>query len=123
MEREVLKKVGTLGGPIRVNPNTKRFYFGNAEPGGAFSKERLFGMHGPLLIGMPNPKSRHEELGLEAAVSDTKQDLIRELVYQGGMSRTQAERTVDEMLREGKLAEVNVEGLGKVLVWGGNPKR
>lgn len=50
MDKDTLRKVGTLGGPLQANPNTKRFYFGDNVPGGAFSKEKLFGQHGPLLI-------------------------------------------------------------------------
>lgn len=71
---------------------------------------------------MPNPESRHEELGLHANVSDTRQGLIRELMDQSELSRRQAENTVDLLIKEGKLAEVEDEGLGRVLVWGGKPK-
>jgi len=119
---ETLKKIGTLGGAIHVRKDMKRYYFGENEPGGPMSKEKLFGVHGPLLYGMPNPSSKKEEVTLEATVSDTKQDLIKELMYQNGQSRQEAESVVNSMIASGKLAEVNVEGLGKVLVWGGKPK-
>jgi len=119
---ETLKKIGTLGGAIHVRKDMKRYYFGENTSGGSMSKERLLGAHGPLLFGMPNPSSRKEEVTLEATVSDTKQDLIKELMFQNGQSRQEAESVVNSMIASGKLAEVNVEGLGKVLVWGGKPK-
>lgn len=116
-----LKKIGTLGGSIHVNPNLKNMYFGENTSGGPMSKERLFGQHGPLLMGMPNPESRHEEIALSANVFDTKSDLIREITESSELTRPQAEALVKRMLSSGQLAEIDFEGR-RVLVWGGQPK-
>jgi len=108
---EKLKKVATLGGSLGVRKDRKWMYFG--EPG-ALSKERLFGMKGPLHFF-----GHKEEIAVEALHSDTKKDLVRELMEQGGLTRREAERTVDDMIRKGVLSEVDDPDLGKVLVFRG----
>jgi hypothetical protein len=120
--KATLRKVGTLGGQLKINQKTKHFYFGDSKPGGPMSKERLFGIHGPLLIGMPNPSSQGEELALEANVSDTRQGLIQELTNTSELTRRQAEQVVAQMIASGKLAVVKDPELGEILVWGGRPK-
>lgn len=115
MEKEDLERFSSFGGKMKVNKGMMRYYFGS---GNALGKERLFGMHGPLLVGMPSPDSDSQELALEANVSDTRQTLISELVNNSGLSRSEAVKVVNEMVASGKLKEVEVEGLGKVLVWG-----
>jgi len=117
--KETLRKIGTLGGNIRINPSTRRYYTGNNTPGGNMSKEKLFGQgaHGPLLIGMPNPSGYEEEATLRLNVSDTKATLIRELVEQSRLTRREAEDTVNALINSGKLVEVSDRQLGKILVW------
>lgn len=114
-----LKRAGTLGGAIHVNPEMRRYYYGENEPGGPMSKEKLFGQHGPLLIGMPDSSSHKESITLEATVSDTREDLVRELVEQSKLTRREAEAVVTHMIASGQLAEIEHGDLGKVLVWGG----
>lgn len=54
-------------------------------------------------------------MALEALHSDTKPDLIRELVG-SGLDRRTAEQTVNSLLERGILVEVDTPDFGKVLV-------
>lgn len=110
MDKETLRKVGTLGGRLRVNKSNLWMY--GQDPNNGLTKEKLYGVHGPLHIGMP----RRHEIAMEATQSDTKQTLIKELTEQTHMTREEAEKTVSELLRKGILEEVNDPALGKVLV-------
>ena len=113
MDKETLRKVGTLGGSIGINKSMKSFYFGDSKPGGKFSKEFLFGKagRGPLHPGMK------EELALSALHSDTKSTLVRELVDQTHLTREEAESTIGELLRKGVLEEIEDPNLGRILVF------
>jgi len=113
MDKNTLVKIGTLGGPIHVKKDLKHMYFGQNEPGGPFSKEKLFRCKGPLHPGM---KETHR-VALDALHSDTKSTLIKELADQTHLTREEAEKTVNELLRKGVLEEVNDPTLGKVLVF------
>ena len=113
IDKETLKKVGTLGGPIHVRKDLNNMYFGGNEPGGAFSKEKLFGCRGPLHPGMP----AEHEVALGALHSDTKKTLISELIDQTHLTREEAEKTINELLRKGILEEVEDPTLGRVLVF------
>lgn len=112
MDGTTLKKIGTLGGPISVRKDLKNMYFGGNEPGGPFSKEKLFGANGPLHPGM----KAEEELALSALHSDTKKTLVGELVSSGGFSKEEAEGLIKELISKGYLCEVDHPHLGKVLV-------
>jgi len=101
--KETLKKVGTLGGAIQVNPNMKKYYFGESESGGNFSKEKLFGVRGPLHPGMPVAETPEEQMVLNINASDTRATLIREIVEQTSLNRYEAEEAIDALLRKGKL--------------------
>ena len=114
MDKDTLRKIGTLGGPIHVRKDLKNMYFGGNEPGGPFSKEKLFGANGPLHPGMKN-----QELALSALHSDTKSTLVKELVDQTHLTREEAEKTVEELLRKGILEEVEDPNLGRILVFKG----
>lgn len=115
MGGEVLKKIGTLGGAIHVRKDMKGYYFGESQPGGNFSKEKLFGQKGPLHPGMPV----EHQIAAGASSSDTRATLIRELVEQSHFSRREAEDIVSDMLANGTLQEVDDKILGKVLVFRG----
>jgi len=109
MDKETLVKIGTLGGRIKINKDSLWAY--GQVPG--LSKEKLFGVKGPLHPGMP-PK---QEVALSALHSDTKQTIIKELTEQTHMTREEAERTINTLLKKGILEEVNDPTLGKVLVF------
>jgi len=113
MDGNTLKKIGTLGGPIHIKKDMRNYYFGGNEPGGNFSKEKLFGANGPLHPGM---KDEHQ-VAVSALYSDTKGTLIRELSEQTHLTREEAEKTVNELLRKGILEEVKDPTLGKILVF------
>jgi len=100
MEKDTLVKWGTLGGPIHVNPDTKKFYFGNNGPNGSFSKEKLFGIQGDLYFGQGK-----RTMTMEATVSDTKTDLVQELVEKG-LTREEAIATIKDLLKDGTLREI-----------------
>lgn len=117
MDGKVLKKIGTLGGAIRVNPKMKSYYFGDNQPGGALSKEKLFGVSGDLFFGR-----KKREMAIESTVSDTKPDLVREL-QEKGLTREEAVETVRQLIRDKTLVEVWDEDRGeKTLVLRGDPK-
>jgi len=105
-----VKFAATLGGPMRFKKENKWMYFGER---GTMSRERLFGMRGPIHFGMPHK----EAMAVEALHSDTKSDLIRELTN-SGLTRDEAERTVNGLIRRGILVEVNDPDLGKILIFG-----
>jgi len=110
MEESKIRKIGTLGGSLEVNKTNSWIYLGDNK--GRFSKEKLFGIRGPLHPGMPY----EHELALSALHSDTRQTLIRELVNQTSLTREEAERVVNDLLKKGILEEVDDPNLGKVLV-------
>ena len=117
MEGKTLKKLATLGGPIKVNNDMKGYYFGDSIAGGKFSKEKLFGKagRGPIHPGMPSEK----QVTLGALHSDTRGTLIGELTEQTHLTRREAEDVVQALLREGVLEEINDPTLGKILVFKG----
>ena len=106
-----LNKVATLGGKLHLNKESSWMYFGE----GNATKERLFGFGGPLHFGMPHK----EAIAIGATESDTKKDLIRELVEQSGLTKEAAEDTVNRLVSRGVLVEVNDPDLGKVLIFRG----
>lgn len=112
LNKETFRKIGTLGGSIKINPNTRRYYAG----GGNMTKEKLFGVHGPLLIGMPEPSSKEEDVALKLNVSDTRATLRRELMQQNDMSSREADALINKLISSGKLVEITFSG-EKVLVW------
>jgi len=103
--------------------------------GGGSSKKRLFGNANPELYGAKSgsmqdihnisfggrsiyPRLGHkEEMAIEASGSDTKTDLVDELVNQGGLTRRAAEETVNGLITKGVLVEQDDPDLGKVLVF------
>lgn len=106
-----LKKLGTLGGSISVNKKNMWIY-GNTPH---MTKEVLFGKagQGSLHPGMPY----EHQLAVSAVHSDTRKTLIRELVDQTHLTREEAERTVNDLVQQGLLEEIDDPGLGKVLVF------
>ena len=114
IEKDTLVKIGTLGGAVKVRKDLKGYYFGSNQAGGNFSKEKLFGAHGPLHPGM-----QKEEVAVGALHSDTRSTLVRELADQTHLTRREAEDVVEDLLRKGVLEEVNDPTLGKVLVFKG----
>ncbi len=106
-----LKRLGTLGGSIKVNKK-QMWAYGNTP---SMSKEKLFGVKGPLHPGMPEEHA----LAVSALHSDTRSTLVRELVEQTHLTREEAERTVSDLIQKGMLEEVEDPGLGKVLVFKG----
>ena len=106
-----LKKLGTLGGSIKVNKKNMWIYGETPH----MSKEKLFGVNGPLHPGMPY----EHQLAVSAVHSDTRATLIRELVDQTHLTREEAERTVNDLIQHGILEERDDPGLGKVLVFKG----
>ncbi len=110
--KKVAKAVGTFGGPISIRKD--RLWMYSAHQGKKVDVAKFYGVKkGPLHFGMP---SNREEMALDAVESDTKADLIRELVSQGGLSRSTAESVVRGLIKKGILKEVQDEDLGKVLV-------
>jgi len=107
MDKEDLRRIGTLGGKLKIN-HENMWLYGKTS---GLTKERLYGVQGPLHPGM-----RSKVTALEATQSDTRQTLIRELTDQTHMTRTEAERVVDDLLKAGVLEEINDPTLGKVLV-------
>lgn len=98
-----------------MNPNTKNMYFGDNGPNGTFSKEKLFGCHGDLYFGQGK-----RAMTMEATVSDTRTDLVHELVEKG-LTREEAIATIRDLLKEGLLVEVWDEDRNeKVLVLKGS---
>lgn len=108
MDKETLRKIGTLGGALTVRRDRLWMY---GQDNSGFCKEKLYGVGGPLHIGM-----RNREIVLGANRSDTRQTLIRELTDQSHMTRREAEEAVNELIRSGVLKEVNDPALGKILV-------
>ena len=94
----LLQKIGTFGGKIKLNQRNKGLYLGNKN----MSKEVLFGQYGPLHPGMAYNKG---EMAVESVESDTSADLVKELVAKG-LTREEAVQTVKDLLKEGMLAEV-----------------
>jgi hypothetical protein len=113
MDKETLVRVAQLGGHLKVN--RKNLWMYGQDKNNNLTKERLYRARGPLHIGMPHG----QEIAIEATQSDTKQTLIRELAEQTHMTRTEAESTVNELLKKGILEEINDPALGKVLVFKG----
>jgi len=116
IEKETLKKIGTLGGSLKFNKNNSWMYLGGGSNKNLV-KEKLFGKagKGSLHIGMPY----QQELAIEAVQSDTKQTLIRELTEQTHMTRREAEEAVTALLKKGIMKEVDDPNLGKVLIFKG----
>lgn len=116
IEKETLKKIGTLGGALKFNKSNSWMYLGGGSNKNLV-KEKLFGKagKGPLHIGMPY----QQELAIEAVQSDTKQTLIRELTEQTHMTRREAEEAVTALLKKGIMKEVDDPNLGKVLIFKG----
>jgi len=114
MDKEVIKRVATLGGALRINKGNLWMY--GQDQGNNLTKERLFGNagKGPLHIGM-----RNKEVALGANQSDTRRTLIEELTGQTHMTREEAESTVNGLIKSGVLEEINDPTLGKVLVFRG----
>ena len=119
INKETLRKIGTLGGALRFNKSTSWMYLGGG-PNKNLTKEKLFGNagRGVLHPGMPVK----EELTLGAVQSDTRKTLINELTSQTHLTREEAERTVSDLLKRGVLEEVNDPNLGKVIVFKGEAK-
>ncbi len=109
-----LKKIAALGGSIKVRKD-RAWMYGLENDNPNLSKEKLHGAMGPLHPGMPY---KHE-VAIGASQSDTKATLVRELVEQSHLTRREAEDTVNELVRNGVLVEVDDPNLGKVLVFGG----
>ncbi len=108
------EKLATFGGRIRFKKENAWMYgLENNNPN--LSKEKLHGARGPLHPGMP---IKHQ-IAAGASHSDKRQTLISELMSQSEFTRREAENTVDEMLADGTLVEVNHPRLGKVLVFRG----
>ena len=103
-----VKKLATLGGGLRMSKENSWLYCIGR------SKKELHGCCGSLHPGMPNK----EEMAVEATQSDTRPTLIKELIDQGGLSRREAEETVNKLIRDGILVEINDPDLGKILVRG-----
>jgi hypothetical protein len=116
INKETLKKIGTLGGALKFNKSNSWMYLGGGSNKN-LTKEKLFGNagRGPLHPGMPV----EQELVLGAVQSDTRKTLINELTSQTHLTREEAEKTVAELLRKGILEEVNDPNLGKVIVFKG----
>lgn len=94
-----LKRVLSLGGPIRIREENKWIYGLDSRQN--LSKEKLFGITGPMHIGMPYKR----EMALGSVESDTKADLVREL-QDKGLTREEAVSTIKDLLREGSLVEI-----------------
>ena len=116
INKETLKRIGTLGGKLRVSKENSWLYWGGG-PNTGLTKEKLFGNagKGTLHPGMP----RNTEVALGALHTDTRQTIIRELTDQTHLTRSEAETVVSDLLRKGVLEEVNDPTLGKVLVFKG----
>lgn len=108
MDKETLVRIGTLGGAITVRKDRMWMY---GQDNSGFCKEKLYGVHGPLHIGM-----RNKEIVLGANQSDTRQTLVKELTEQSHMTRREAEEAISGLISSGVLKEVNDPALGKVLV-------
>lgn len=107
MDKELLRRIGTLGGSIQVNKATKGLYFGDNATGGSFSKEKLFGIEGDLYFGR-----KKREMAIESTVSDTRSDLVKEL-QEKGLTRDEAVETIRKLLKDGILVEVWDEDRGE----------
>lgn len=108
-----LTKVATLGGKVRINKDNKWIYFGS---GPQMSKEKLFGMKGPLHPGMPYSKG---EMALTSVESDTRTDLVKELMDKG-LTREESRQTIGDLIKGGILVEEYDPDLKeKVLVFRG----
>ena len=109
-KENLMQKIGSLGGHIKLNQKNKGLYLGNSN----MSKEVLFGQRGPLHPGMAYNKG---EMVLSSVESDTSADLIKELMDKG-LTREEAVQTIKDLLREGVLTEVYDPDLQtKVLVF------
>lgn len=107
-----VKKVLSLGGPLPINRKLMKELHGM----GRVNVSKFYGVsEGDLWFRL----GHKEEVAVEATQSDTKRDLISELVNQGGLTRKEAEETVNNLIRRGVLVEVDTLGLGKVLVFKG----
>jgi hypothetical protein len=116
INKETIKKMGTLGGPLRINRRNLWMYIGDGTNKN-LTKEKLFGKicAGPLHFGIPSK----EEVVLEALHSDTRKTLINELVNQTHLTREEAEHTISVLLKKGILEEIDDPTLGKVLIFKG----
>lgn len=104
------KRIATFGGPVRVNHKNDWMYAGSKKR----SLKEMYGIkNGPIHFGLPYK----EELAVEASQSDTKVTLVRELTDQSGLTKREAEDTVDKLIKDGVLIEVDDPDLGKVLVF------
>ena len=101
MEEEkvnLFSKVGTLGGKVKLNQDLKGMYLGGS---GNMTKEKLFGITGPLHPGMHYNKG---EMALSSVESDTQQDLVKELMDKG-LTRDEARQTITDLIKAGMLRE------------------
>jgi len=95
--KEMLTKIGTFGGKLKINQKNRGLYLGNEN----MSKEKLFGQHGPLHPGMAYSKG---EMAVSSVESDTRKDLVKELIEKG-LTREEAVKTIGDLLREGTVVE------------------
>ena len=116
INKETLKKIGTLGGALKFNKSNSWMYLGGGSNKN-LTREKLFGNagRGVLHPGMPVGT----EVALGALHTDTKRTLIRELADQTHLTRSEAEGLVEALIRTGMLEEVNDPTLGKVLIFKG----
>ena len=111
-KENTITRLGTLGGKIRINQKNRWMYFG--DKGSNLTKEKLFGITGPLHFGVPSEKA---EMAVTSVQSDTSQDLTKELMEKG-LTREEAVKTIQELLKVGVLVEVYDPDLKqKVLVF------
>lgn len=109
---DFLKNSLTLGGGIRVNHDHDWMYIGSNPKR---SLKDIYGVKdGPIHFGMP---TREQGIAVDALHSDTKATLIKELTEQSGLTRTQAEEAINNLLKSGFLEEVTHPDLGKIIIF------
>lgn len=93
---EKFQRIATLGGKVKIRKDMKGYYFGDN------SKEKLFGMTGPLHPGMPHKA----QMALDTIESDTRRGAVRELMEDQELTREGAVEAINYLLRAGILEEV-----------------
>ena len=118
-----IQKVSHLMGGGFTKERRNEIYFGRPPKGAYPSHRGLDRIHemkfSDSQIRRLYSLSPKEERVLSAVNSDTKETLIKELVEQSSMRRTEAEEVVKDMLAKGILQEVEDPNLGKVLIFKG----
>ena len=61
--------------------------------------------------------SHKEKMAIESLHSDSKSTLIRELVEQSSFTKREAEEVVNSLIQQRRLVEVDMPGMGKVLIF------